>query len=86
VLLEFAAAFQAKGGRVFLCGVNPEHDRVIERLGMRNILPREQVFLRDVPVFQALHAASERALAGLPLDAPLSAGWRSYCQGRTSGS
>jgi SulP family sulfate permease len=75
-LLEFAEQYHRQGGRIYLCGVSPEHDRVIGQLGMRAVLPQAQVFLKDRPIFQALHAAVHAALDSLPAETPLAEGWR----------
>jgi SulP family sulfate permease len=42
-IFEFAASFQAQGGRLYLSGVRPDLLRIIERAGMQNVLPASQL-------------------------------------------
>ena len=65
VLFDLADAFQGQGGRVYLCGVRPDYQRIIRQAGMESVLPEGQIFPATRAPFEAF-ANCLRALPGLP--------------------
>ena len=80
VLFDIAEAFHAGGGSLYLCGVRPDIDAVIDQARMRDVLPREHIFTQDAAIYQAFAACLQAANTQLGHSRVLAAPWRRYFQ------
>lgn len=77
-IFEFARVYAQGGGRLYLCGVRPDFEKIVRQAHMEEVLPNEQVFSQEQGVFEATHKALAQ-IASRDLDPTrLSAPWRSY--------
>ena len=78
VLLSVASELQKRGGKLYLCGVQPIVEYMISRGGLDEVLPPEQIFSQDEALFGALHRAAAVAYDSLEGDVLLSPEWADY--------
>lgn len=74
-LFDFASAFQAAGGKLYLAGVRPDFEQIINKAGMREVLPPDRVIPQGETPFAALRLCVERARADLSPNSTLSPAW-----------
>lgn len=77
-IFEFAASFQAQGGKLYLSGVRPDLARIIEQAGMRHVLPPSQLIPHCEAPWQAFHDAVALVAQRLPRESSLSEEWLQY--------
>ncbi len=77
-LFDFARAFDRNGGTLYLCGIQPQSTRVITEARMREILPKNRIYLQTNAIFGALLKALEDIGPHISDDTELSDEWRNF--------
>jgi SulP family sulfate permease len=77
-LFDVAEVFHNNGGRLYLCGVRPDVDEVIDQARMRDVIPKSHIFTQDKAIFQAFHACLAATSTQLGATPTLSNRWREY--------
>lgn len=68
VLRQFSRAFRAQGGILMLCGVRPELKAMIDRMGLRDEIGEENVFVSREDIFASTQEAVQKAYRSLDYD------------------
>ncbi|HEX8832730.1 MAG TPA: SulP family inorganic anion transporter, partial [Abditibacteriaceae bacterium] len=79
-IFDFAEAFRAAGGKLYLSGVRPDLACIIADAGMSETLPPSQLIPHTDSPWQAFESALLQIARQLPNDAPLSPMWHGYIQ------
>jgi anti-anti-sigma factor len=77
-LFDFVEAFHAAGGKLYLCGVRRDYDRIIDQAGIRDLLPTRQVYPARESLFAAFQTCVNDVVEDLPADALLAPPWMRY--------
>ncbi|MCE9612740.1 MAG: SulP family inorganic anion transporter [Lentisphaerae bacterium] len=77
-LLDFADAYQSEGGRLYLCGVRPDFERIIGHSHARAILAPSQVYPADSHIMRGFERCLADILTSLPANTTLSPRWQAY--------
>lgn len=65
VLFDFAQAFTEQGGVLYLCGVRPDADEIIQSADMETAIPARRIFSAEATPFRGFEKCIESALLEL---------------------
>lgn len=77
-LFDFAAAFQNRGGKLYLSGVKSELCELIQDAEMSAVLPPEQLLSQTDAPWGAFNESLKRISAQIEAETPVSPAWRRY--------
>ena len=78
VFFDVAEVFHAHGGKLYLCGVRPDYDSIIDQALMRNVLPKEHIFPMHEEIYLAFRACLSSVKIQLGEAPTLSTAWARF--------
>ena len=84
IFFDVAEVFHANGGKLYLCGVRPDYDSIIDQARMRDILPTAHIFPKQVEIHRALRGCLAAVKVQLGDHPVLPPAWENYFGAGTS--